>query len=279
MTGSTEGSPSFRPMDHPSTARRDWVAIAIALLAVIVSAAALLLPIAQEDTEQETAIESFLEGIVQPAVRSVMTADNETEPGSEASDYVYLISKVWEAWEYAEGVATEEAGSWQAQGDGYEVCFPKIALLSSDCQHFARFKFEQDTANIKRFSIDTIPVGNLIDTEWSSISTDEKMEPQVDIAGVLTDPSFSTKTVIMWTVLRHGYKRSLGSTYGLTSMQAQNEKEEWLEDPEFRFQRRIGRYEAVYGGVRTEAQTNLIYSCWKFRPKTHESCVWLNLSL
>lgn len=264
--------------DHPSKARRDRIAIGIALLAAALSGVAILYPAFTETSERDRAVEDFLDGLVQPSARSALTSVNETQEASSASSYVYLVSKIWEAWEYSEGaVSTADPGTWEREGDGYKVCFPDITMLTSDCQRFAKFKFEENTANIARFSIDSIPVGELVDSDSSSISTQDSVEPRVQVVGVLTDPSFDMKTIVLWTSMRSGSTVPVGSTFGLTSMMAENEKEELLADPVFRFQSSISRYEAVLGGVRTEAQTNLIYSCWHFEPAASESCVWLNL--
>ncbi|MBO0984996.1 hypothetical protein [Rathayibacter sp. SD072] len=258
---------------------RSWLAVIISLAALIVSSIAFIAPLRGAQEAKDASVAAFLDRLVEPSARSTITAGARTEADSAADEYTRLLSQIWEAWEYSEGAGTVEKGSWEKIEDGYSVCFPKLDLLTSGCQKMSDFQFADGSPTIVRFSIDDVPVERLVDRTRSSITTDDESTIDVWSVGVLTDPSFETKTVVLWTSMRDGESHPQGTTYSLSTFDAQNEREEWLEDPAVRLRAPIGRYEAVLGGFRTKAEANLIYSCWLVEPATSPDCVWLNLSL
>lgn len=259
--------------------RRSNVAVVVAVAALVVSIAAFATPLIREATEKDAAVRAFLQSVIEPSSRAQLVAVNRTQEDSAANTYAYVLANIWRAWESSEGRGEAEPGKVEARSDGkWSVCFPEIDLLP-DCQIFADFQFEPGTSSITRFSVDDVPVGELVRYRSSEITTIDDLGPEVWLTAALTDPDFEMETLIFWTQMGDGEERDRGSTYRLTSMQVQTEREEWLDDPILRFPTDIARYEAVLGGIRTFEEVNLVYACWTYMPEGTETCNWLNLSL
>lgn len=266
------------PTTLPST--RSGIAIIVSIAALIVSVVAFAAPLVREATEKEETVAAFLDNITQSSSRSQLVAVNRTQADSAASTYAYVLGYIWEAWEGSEGRGQAEPGRFQPLGGGkWSVCFPKIDLLTSKCQTFGDFQFAPNTSNIIQFSIDEIPVGELVVYRPSSITTIDDLGPKVYLHAIMTDPDFQQETVVLWAAMDNAETFPKGSTFRLVSMAVQTEREEFLAQPILRFPTNIARYESALGAVRTFESVNLIYGCWIYDPEANEVCNWLNLSL
>jgi hypothetical protein len=259
---------------------RSNAALIVSIIAVVVSVAAFAWPLIRQVSSEDAAVRAFLDNITESSSRAQLVAVNRTQADSAASNYAYVLGDIWEAWESSEGRGQIKAGDFHPTNDNkWSVCFPKIDLLPGSCQDFGDFQFEPNTTNITRFSVDDIPVGELVSRKSSSITTSEDVGPRVYKNASLTDPDFKKETIVLWTAMRDGQTFPKDSTYRLDSVVAQTEREIELEKPILRFPSSIARYESVLGAVRTLESANLLYACWTYEPEASEVCNWLNLSL
>jgi hypothetical protein len=252
------------------------VALVISAGALGVSAIAYFGPIAQAAQDRDASIRLFLKAITRVGTNAVLEAKTHTVESSSADTYVSVLADIWRSRQ-AGAEDGLKAGHWSKRDDTYDVCFPKGAVIGTGCQTFADFQFGENSTEISRFSIDSLPVDSLAFRQRGSIDT-ESYSVEVDLTAVLVDPVKHTKTIAFRSSLSQAETYPVGTSFSLQSMRAQNEKEEWLDDPHTVLESSISRYESAWGASRMDQSANLIEACWSV-PSDSSPCGWLNLSL
>ncbi|MGK9148030.1 hypothetical protein KXS11_10435 [Plantibacter flavus] len=254
------------------------IALVLSALALAVSVFTFVAPIRGQVDARNTAVEAFLDRIVDASTLSQISAGAMTQAGSAANDYVQIMGYIWEGWEYAEGLGGVDDGTYTQIDSGYKVCFPQVDVLTAECQVFDRFQFADGTDTITRFSIDEVPVEKLVNLRSSSVQAGESV-PSAHLRGTLFDPTFESKSVVLSIGLNAAESYPVGTTIELSSVRIQDAGEHWLPDPVFELRPTISRYESVRGVLRTSGSANLVYACWTVQPTGTSTCAWMNLSL
>jgi hypothetical protein len=258
--------------------RRANVGLTFSIIAIVVSVASFLYPVASAQYTHVTQAKDYLEGLVQVARPGPYLARGSAAKGSDADLYADTVGRAWETWTLnrtdeepvAVGTVT---GDW---GE-YVVCFPALDIFPTECSTYSEFEYS-DQDKVTRFSIDGMPIDQLYNSadyeKTATYSSDDGNEQvRAYYAGKLFDPSGVASTVIL------RLDRSLSSTSGRSplsfdSLIAQNGAEEQVTVYASYFPETAVYYETYFAVVRVPRNARFLHICWSGVPEGEKACDW-----
>lgn len=176
----------------------------LALLVSVASVATGLLVFYQPRIEEEQArsdrIADFLNAVTAVGRLNTSKAGNVVAAGSPADSYTTALGVLWDGARWAQpDIGQGQEGSFSGDGETYSVCLPEVDFLISGCHNYANFQFSDAGRSIQSFSIDGMPVDELIWTPDSTLDTMNTLTFPLSAykAGGLLDPDLQAASIAL----------------------------------------------------------------------------------
>jgi hypothetical protein len=188
------------PIVSRQWSHRDAVTVVISVVALVLSFATFIYPVASEAVRQRVVAQQYLINMTAVSSHWARVAARLAEPDSPAEGFAERVQWIIQGTD-ARGTtgSLDSNGSFQAR---FKFCLADLPTLPTHCAIADNFVYS-DTGRVMDFALDGIPVAalfegnNLDDQQWVTLSDGQQHELKVAQAASLSDVRGESTTVIM----------------------------------------------------------------------------------